>query len=165
MAWSGDLGRGGALLIALLGAAACTKGTDPFPPPRPADTSGAGGNGGAGGATGGGGAAAVPNLCECTFELTYDDGCAGCVNDANNPSAGACKAELGQCVADSGCYDILTCPSACAMVPVNQRVACITACLVPFANDAPHELAAAYLSCACAHCASACGGSQKIVCE
>lgn len=167
MASSGTWGPRAALLLALLSAAGCTKKTDTYPPPRPADTSGSGGGatgGGGGGTSGAGGTAPVPNFCECAYELTYDTGCGDCINDANNLSTGACKVEVGQCGADAGCKAILACPAACSMVPVNQRVACITACFVPFANDASHDLAAAYLSCACAHCAGSCGGSP-IVCE
>lgn len=156
----------GALLAALSITSGCKKAADPYPAPQPADTSG-GGTGGSAPTSGGGGAAGPANLCECSYELAYDDGCGKCVNDANNPSTGACKAELALCEADGACNDILTCPRSCAiaMVPANQRVACVTACFVPFGNDPSHDLAAAYFACACSHCAQSCNQSPEIACE
>jgi hypothetical protein len=156
----------GALLAALSIAPGCGRAVDPYPAPQPADTSG-GGTGGATSTTGGGGASGPSNLCECAHELAYDDGCGSCVNDANNPSTGACKAQYAQCEADGGCKDILTCPGSCAiaMVPANQRAACISACFVPFANDPSHDLAAAYFACACGQCAQSCGQSPEIACQ
>lgn len=158
---------GHAIAGTLLGLCACQKDTGSFGPPEGAgglDVGGAGGS--ATTVTSGGGAAPTPNFCECTYEIVSDKGCGDCVNATTNVATGDCYDALAKCKAEPECEKLIsTCPYTCKDLAPAKRAECVSACLLPFGGDAAHDLAAAFLTCACEPCAKACGGSPAIACQ